>query len=137
MVGSSLSLFSCLGLYWEKIKEKKSEKITVGISNGQTLRDLNPLFLRLIFMYINSMIDNLKNKNFKLNKKNKNQSIGCPLLFLWNWCKTGRTRKIQPLWISKDLCITEEKGNLIKWKGWCVGVCAHGFWRFAGIISGE
>ena len=29
-------------------------------------------------------------------------------------CKTGRTSKMQLLWISKDPCITEEKGKLIK-----------------------
>ena len=29
-------------------------------------------------------------------------------------CKKGRTSKMQPLWISKDPCITEEKGKLIK-----------------------
>ena len=28
-------------------------------------------------------------------------------------CKKGRTRMMQPLWISKDPCITEEKGKLI------------------------
>ena len=27
-------------------------------------------------------------------------------------CKKGRTRMMQPLWISKDPCITEEKGKL-------------------------
>ena len=34
---------------------------------------------------------------------------------------------MQPLWISKDPCITEEKGKLIKWEGGGVGVCAPGF----------
>ena len=29
-------------------------------------------------------------------------------------CKKGRTRMMHPLWISKDPCITEEKGKLIK-----------------------
>ena len=29
-------------------------------------------------------------------------------------CKKGRTRMMQPLCISKDPCITEEKGKLIK-----------------------
>ena len=29
-------------------------------------------------------------------------------------CKKGRTRMIQPLCTSKDPCITEEKGKLIK-----------------------
>ena len=32
---------------------------------------------------------------------------------------------MQPLWISKDPCITEEKGKLVKWEGGGVG-----FWRF-------
>ena len=32
-------------------------------------------------------------------------------------CKKGRTRMMQPLCISKDPCITEEKGKLIKWEG--------------------
>ena len=40
-------------------------------------------------------------------------------------CKKGRTRMMQPLWISKDPCITEEKGKLIKWEGGGVGVCAR------------
>ena len=40
---------------------------------------------------------------------------------------------MQPLWISKDPCITEEKGKLIKWEG--VGVCALGF-EGLKIISG-
>ena len=40
-----------------------------------------------------------------------------------------RTNKMQLLWISKDHCITKEKGKLIKWEGGSVGVCA-GFWRF-------
>ena len=34
---------------------------------------------------------------------------------------------MQPLWISKDPCITEEKGKLIKWEGGGGGVCASGF----------
>ena len=29
-------------------------------------------------------------------------------------CKKGRSSNLQPLWISKDPCITEEKGKLIK-----------------------
>ena len=37
---------------------------------------------------------------------------------------------MQPLWISKDPCITEEKGKLIKCEGGGVGVCEPGFWRF-------
>ena len=41
-------------------------------------------------------------------------------------CKKG-TSKMQPLWISKDPCITEEKGKLIKCEGGGVGVCALGF----------
>ena len=45
-------------------------------------------------------------------------------------CKKGRTRMMQPLWISKDPCITEEKGKLIKWEGGGVGFCEPGFWRF-------
>ena len=45
-------------------------------------------------------------------------------------CKNGRTRMMQPLWISKDPCITEKKGKLIKWEGGGVGVCEPGFWRF-------
>ena len=32
-------------------------------------------------------------------------------------CKKGRTSKMQPLWISKDPCIAEEKGKLIKREG--------------------
>ena len=31
---------------------------------------------------------------------------------------------MHPLWISKDTCITEEKGKLIKWEGGGIGVCA-------------
>ena len=42
-------------------------------------------------------------------------------------CKKGRTSKMQPLWISKDPCITEEKEKLIKGEGGGVGVCASGF----------
>ena len=38
-------------------------------------------------------------------------------------CKKGRTSNKQPLWISKDPCISEEKGNLIKWEGG--GVFVH------------
>ena len=34
---------------------------------------------------------------------------------------------MQPLWISKDPCITEEKGKLINRKGGSVGVYAPGF----------
>ena len=34
---------------------------------------------------------------------------------------------MQPLCISKDPCITEEKGKLIKGEGGGVGVCAPGF----------
>ena len=34
---------------------------------------------------------------------------------------------MQPLWISKDPCITEEKGKLIKREGGSVGVCATVF----------
>ena len=37
---------------------------------------------------------------------------------------------IQPLWISKDPYITEEKGKLFKWEDGCVNVCASVFWRF-------
>ena len=37
---------------------------------------------------------------------------------------------MQPLCISKDPCITEEKGKLIKWGGGGVGVCEPEFWRF-------
>ena len=37
---------------------------------------------------------------------------------------------MQPQWIPKDPCITEEKGKLIKWEGGGVGVCAPEFWRF-------
>ena len=37
---------------------------------------------------------------------------------------------MQPLFISKGPCITEEKGKLIKWEGGGVGVCEPGFWRF-------
>ena len=37
---------------------------------------------------------------------------------------------MQPLWISKDPCITEEKGKVIKWEGGGVGFCEPGFWRF-------
>ena len=37
-----------------------------------------------------------------------------------------------PLWISKDLCITKEKGKLIKWKGGGLGVYTPGLWRFEG-----
>ena len=44
--------------------------------------------------------------------------------------KKGRTGMMQPLWISKNPCITEEKGKLIKWEGGGVGVCEPGFWRF-------
>ena len=42
----------------------------------------------------------------------------------------GWTSKMQPVWISKDPYITEEKGKLIKWEGGGIGVCALGFWRF-------
>ena len=34
---------------------------------------------------------------------------------------------MQPLCISKDPCITEEKGKLVKWEGGGEGVCAPGF----------
>ena len=34
---------------------------------------------------------------------------------------------MQPLWILKDPCITEEKGKLIKCEGGDVGVWALGF----------
>ena len=37
---------------------------------------------------------------------------------------------MQPLWISKDPCITEEKGKMFKWEGGGVGVWEPGFWRF-------
>ena len=56
--------------------------------------------------------------------------------FPWNFffneieCKKGRTRMMQPLWISKDPCITEEKGKLIKWQGGGAGFCEPGFSRF-------
>ena len=33
-----------------------------------------------------------------------------------------RTRKMQPFWISKDTCITKEKGKLINRKGGGVDV---------------
>ena len=42
-------------------------------------------------------------------------------------CKKGRTRMMQPLCISKEPCITEEKGKLIKLEGGGVGVCEPGF----------
>ena len=45
-------------------------------------------------------------------------------------CKKGRTSKMQPLWISKDPCITEGKRKLIKWEGGGVAVYAPGFRRF-------
>ena len=41
-------------------------------------------------------------------------------------CK-GRRSKMQPLWISKGPCISEEKGKLIKGEGGGVGACAPGF----------
>ena len=41
-------------------------------------------------------------------------------------CK-GRTKKMQPLGISKDPCTTEEKEKLIMRKSAGVGVCALGF----------
>ena len=34
---------------------------------------------------------------------------------------------MQPLCISKDPCLTEEKGKLIKWEGGGVGACEPGF----------
>ena len=52
-------------------------------------------------------------------------------------CKKGRTSKMQPLWISKDPCITEEKGKLIKWGGGCVGVYAPGFESLKIISAGK
>ena len=39
---------------------------------------------------------------------------------------------MQPLWISKDPCITEEKG-----KGGGVGVCATGFETLKIISAGK
>ena len=44
---------------------------------------------------------------------------------------------IQPLSISKELCITEEKGKLIKWEGGGVGVCALGFEGLKIISAGK
>ena len=44
---------------------------------------------------------------------------------------------MQPLWISKDPCITEEKGKLIKWEGGGVGVCAVRIWRFEDLSAGK
>ena len=41
--------------------------------------------------------------------------------------KKGGTRDMQPLWISKDPCITEEKEKLIKRKDGGLGVCMPGF----------
>ena len=38
-------------------------------------------------------------------------------------CKKGLIRKTQPLSISKEPCITEEKEKLINRKGGGVGVC--------------
>ena len=52
-------------------------------------------------------------------------------------CKKGRTSKMQPLWISKDPCITEEKGKLIKLKVGGVGVCAPGFEGLKIISAGK
>ena len=50
-------------------------------------------------------------------------------------CKKERIRMMQPLCISKDPCITEEKEKLIRWEGGGVGFCEPGFWRFEEIIS--
>ena len=47
-------------------------------------------------------------------------------------CKNRCTIKMQPLWISKDPWITEEKGKLINWESGGVCVCAPGVlkaWR--------
>ena len=52
------------------------------------------------------------------------------LLFFFSMksnARRGRTSKMQPLCISKDPCITEEKRKLINWEGGGVGVCAPGF----------
>ena len=52
-------------------------------------------------------------------------------------CKKGRTGKMQSLWISKDPCITEEKGKMIKWVCGGVGVCAPGFEGLKIIRAGK
>ena len=44
---------------------------------------------------------------------------------------------MQPLWISKDPCITEEKGKLFKREGGGVGVCALGFEGLRIISAGK
>ena len=44
---------------------------------------------------------------------------------------------MQPLWISKEPCITEEKGTLNKREGRGVGVCAPGFEGLKIIIAGK
>ena len=44
-------------------------------------------------------------------------------------CKKGRTKKMQPIWISKGPCITKEKDKLIKRKDGGVSVCAPGSQR--------
>ena len=49
----------------------------------------------------------------------------------------GRTSLMQPLWISKDPCNTEEKGKLIKLEDGGVGVCAPGFEGLKIISAGK
>ena len=44
---------------------------------------------------------------------------------------------MQPLCISKDHCITEEKRKLIMWEGGGVGVCASGFDGLKIIFAGK
>ena len=74
-----------------------------------------------------------------LNAPANQRAWGNSFFFFFNEieCKRGRASIMQPLWISKDLCITEEKGKLIKWEGGCVSVCALGFWRFEDYKCGE
>ena len=49
----------------------------------------------------------------------------------------GATSMMQPLWISKDPCIIEEKGKLIKWEGGGVGVSAPDFEGLKIISAGK
>ena len=45
--------------------------------------------------------------------------------------------KMQPLWISKNPCITEVMRKLIKWEGGGVGVCAPSFEGLKIISAGK
>ena len=56
-----------------------------------------------------------------------------PLYFIYIYIyflMKSNARRGAPEWISKDPCITEKKGKLIKWEGGGVGICEPGFWRF-------